>query len=85
MSLPLPEQEVVIDGRSWSLAFRAVQPVEGWNAQISLLTGMEAAKLMIAARTGILRTLPAPQPGQLDRLRRTATALDVAWPAGASW
>ena len=35
-------------------------PVEKWNAQISLLTGMAAASLMVYARVGILRTLPPP-------------------------
>jgi len=59
--------------------------VEGWNAQISLLTGMEAAKIMIDAHAGILRTVPAPEQWQLDRLRRTAVALHVAWPDGAQW
>ena len=37
-------------------------PVEEWNAQISLLTGMAAASLMVYARVGLLRTLPAAGP-----------------------
>jgi hypothetical protein len=40
ISLPLPDQEVVVADHRWELSFRAVLPVEDWNAQISLLTGM---------------------------------------------
>src|SRR4051794_26172908 len=60
VSLPLPEQEVDIDGDTWTLGFRRMLPVEEWNAQISLLTGMAAASLMVYARVGLLRTLPPP-------------------------
>jgi exoribonuclease R len=55
--------------------------VETWNAQISLLTGFAAASMMIAARVGILRTLPPPAPEALKRLHRAAKALEVPWPA----
>lgn len=82
ISLPLPEQEVEVgaDGQ-WTLAFRARHPVEDWNEQLSLLTGMAAAKLMVDAKVGLLRTLPKPEPWAIDRLRRTAAALGIAWPA----
>jgi exoribonuclease R len=81
VSLPLPEQEVDIDGESWSLQFREMLPVEEWNAQISLLTGMAAASLMVYARVGLLRTLPPPDPKDVQRLHRTAKALHIEWPA----
>ena len=85
-SLDLPSQEVVSKGDgTYDLTYAAPLPVEGWNAQISLLTGMEAARIMVDARMGILRTLPRPEQWLLDRLRRTARALNVTWPAGASW
>jgi exoribonuclease R len=85
VSLPLPEQEVsVVDGR-WTLAFRARLPVEDWNEQISLLTGMAAAHLMVQARVGILRTLPPPDPRAIERLRVTARALAVDWPAALDY
>jgi VacB/RNase II family 3'-5' exoribonuclease len=80
VSLPLPEQEIVIEGDSWGLEFRQMQPVEAWNAQISLLTGIAAASIMIEGRVGVLRTLPAADPRALARLRRTAKALGVDWP-----
>lgn len=81
VSLPLPEQEVAVDDDVWSLAYRRQLPVEEWNAQISLLTGFAAASLMVYARIGLLRTLPPPDPRDLQRLHRTARALDIAWPA----
>ena len=80
VSLPLPEQEVDVDGDRWTLEFRSLHPVESWNAQISLLTGMAAAELMMLGRTGLLRTLPPADPRDVRRLRRTARALGVDWP-----
>jgi exoribonuclease R len=82
VSLPLPEQELVETGTGhWELEFRRLTPVESWNAQISLLTGMAAASLMVYARVGILRTLPPADPRDVQRLHRTARALGIAWPA----
>jgi exoribonuclease R len=81
VSLPLPEQEIDIEGDTWMLSFRRMTPVEEWNAQISLLTGMGAASLMVQARVGLLRTLPPPEDRDVQRLHRTATALGIEWPA----
>jgi exoribonuclease R len=86
ISLDLPSQEVVpsaADG--FVLEYAAPLPVEGWNAQISLLAGMEAAKIMVAAHAGILRTVPPPEPFQLDRLRRSARGLNISWPDTENW
>ena len=86
VDLPTPEQDVVLDGAGRpALELRAPLPVEGWNAQISLLTGMAAAGLMLRAEVGLLRTLPPPGAGDVDALRRSAGALGVAWPDGASY
>jgi VacB/RNase II family 3'-5' exoribonuclease len=86
VSLDLPEQEVVADpdGR-FTLEYRAPLDVERWNAQISLLTGIAAAAMMIDAGVGIVRTVPEPDDAQLTKLRRTARALGVDWPAEHSW
>ncbi len=80
IDLPIPDQEVSIGPEGYELSWRAPLPVEGWNAQISLLTGQAAAELMLGARVGVLRTLPRADPGAVARLRRTARALDVPWP-----
>ena len=86
VDLPTPSQEVELDdsGRP-CLVWRAMLPVEGWNAQISLLTGTAAARLMLAAEVGLLRTLPPADTESVEALRRSALALGVAWPAGESY
>ena len=60
IELGTPDQEVEAtpDG-GWTLDLRGDLPVEGWNAQISLLTGRCAAALMLDGGVGVLRTLPA--------------------------
>jgi len=83
ITLPSPEQVIEHDANGWRLSSRATPPVEDWNAQISLLTGMSAAELMLSAQVGVLRTLPAAEAGDVARLRRSALALGVAWPEGA--
>ncbi|WP_405537957.1 RNB domain-containing ribonuclease [Streptomyces sp. NBC_00075] len=99
ISLNVPEQEIVEVERdhAYTLTYRAPLPAEGWNAQISLLTGMAAAELMLAYGTGVLRTLPAapddggppgrakPRLGEVGRLRRTAQALRIDWPHHVSY
>lgn len=80
ISLNVPEQEIVEHGGSYSLAYRASLPADGWNAQISLMTGMVAAELMLAAGAGVLRTLPSAPDGAVGRLRRAAKALRIDWP-----
>lgn len=79
-SLPKPEQEVVTTPTGYELRFRPPVPVEDWNAQVSLMTGMAAADIMLTGGIGILRTMPAPDPGSVDRFRRQAAALGVPWP-----
>lgn len=67
----------------WTVAFRGQSDVEGWNAQVSLLTGRCAARLMLDGGVGVLRTLPPADPGAVDTLRRLAPRLGVDWPDGA--
>ncbi len=82
VSLNLPAQEIVENGDSYHLAFDQQLPVESWNAQISLLTGIVAGSTMLDAGTGILRTLPPVDETDVDRLRRTAKVLGIGWPDG---
>ncbi|MFF7213686.1 RNB domain-containing ribonuclease [Streptomyces sp. NPDC008238] len=85
ISLNVPEQEVVeLDG-GYALRYRAPLPVDAWNAQISLLTGMVAAGVMLRSGTGILRTLPVAPQGEVARLRRVAAALRIDWPHMTSY
>ena len=83
LNLPDAEVERATDGH-WTLALRPVRPVEDFNAEISLLTGMGAATIMLRGEVGILRTLPDPDAGQIAALRRSAAALGIAWPPGAA-
>jgi exoribonuclease R len=79
-SLSTPEVLVsLIEGR-YTLDRRELLPVEAWNAQLSLMTGMAAASMMLDGGVGILRTMPPAQPDAIARLRRQARALGTPWP-----
>jgi exoribonuclease R len=79
-SLNLPEQEIVpTEDGGYRIDARGPRPVEDWNAQISLMTGMAAASLMIEGRIGILRTMPAPDEKSLRHFRRQTLALGAPW------
>jgi exoribonuclease R len=78
-SLPLPEQDVVAQDGRYRVVLRPALPSEDWNAQLSLMTGMAAADLMLRAGVGLLRTLPAPEPHAVERYRRQVAALGVPW------
>ena len=69
----------------YRLAYRVPVPAEQYNAQISLLTGMCAARIMVECGVGILRTLPPARPEDYARLRRVAAALGIDWPAAQSY
>jgi exoribonuclease R len=81
-SLNMPQQEVHVDEGGYRLRLRPMLEAEDWNAQISLLTGMVAAAMMIEGRVGILRTMPPAQERDVARCRRAVAVLGVAWPAG---
>ena len=81
ITLDIPDAEIVRgpDGH-WTLELRAVLPVEQYNAEISLLTGMCAAAMMLDGGVGLLRTLPAPTTEQVRALRKATAALGIPWP-----
>ncbi|MDI6098091.1 RNB domain-containing ribonuclease [Actinoplanes sp. NEAU-A12] len=83
VNLPLPSQEVERDSDGWRLVLRAPLPIEEHNAQISLLTGMAAARIMLDGGIGLLRTMPAPKPEAVAKLRSAAAPLGIRWPDGA--
>jgi exoribonuclease R len=80
VQLDVPEQDVVADGEGWTVSYRVPLPSEEHNAQVSLLTGIAAAQLMLEHGTGILRTQPRPDAEAFERLRLQARALGVDWP-----
>lgn len=86
ISLQLPAQEISPNGSGdYNLHFDTSLPIEGWNAQISLLTGMAAGQIMVEAGHGLLRTLPPLHKGTVKQVRRAAKALGVDWPKGMSY
>jgi VacB/RNase II family 3'-5' exoribonuclease len=86
VSLPIPEQQIEEVGPGeFRLAYREVLPVESFNEQVSLMTGMAAADLMLHGEIGILRTLPRAPEESIRMLRRSALALSIDWPDGTSY
>ena len=78
-SLRIPAQEVECVNGQYQIMATAPLPVEDWNAQISLLTGMEAARIMLDGGVGILRTMPGPLPEDLEVFRLQAKTLGADW------
>ena len=78
-SLNVPAQEVEFTDGRYVLQFRPNLPIEDWNAQISLLTGMAAAQVMIKGKVGILRTMPPPDEEAIAAYRARTVALGNPW------
>jgi exoribonuclease R len=83
--LNVPTQQITRGADGWRLGYAVERPIERWNAQISLLIGAAAARMMLHAGVGVVRTLPEPSPVTLRRLRKAAKALGVAWPDKRSY
>lgn len=80
-SLSLPEEEIVAEDGGYRVERRAPLAAEGWNAQVSLLTGMSAAAMMLDAGIGILRTMPEADEETIAAFRSRTEALGVPWPS----
>ena len=79
-----PEQGVEpLDG-GYALTFRDRLESEERNAALSLATNLAVADALLAAHTGLFRTMPDPDERAVRRLRLTATAFGVAWPDAES-
>ncbi|WP_022888462.1 RNB domain-containing ribonuclease [Agromyces italicus] len=84
-SLNTPDEEIVRRDGGYDLLRRMPLPVEDWNAQLSLMTGMAAASIMLDAGVGVLRTMPAPERERLAAFRRQTEALGCPWPDRLSY
>lgn len=84
-NLNRPDQEVSETDHIYTLTRRMPLAVEGWNAELSLMTGMAAAKLMLDGGVGILRTMPAPDDDTIARFRRQTIALGFPWTEGVEY
>ena len=56
-----------------------------WNAQVSLLTGMAAADIMLHGGVGVLRTMPAADPDDVELFRARTVALGLPWRDGVPY
>lgn len=79
-SLNLTETRVVSADGSYRLERDVALPVEDANAQVSLLTGIAAASIMLAGGVGILRTMPPADDDDLAEFRARTRALGHPWP-----
>ncbi|HYN99305.1 MAG TPA: RNB domain-containing ribonuclease, partial [Actinomycetota bacterium] len=79
VDLRIQDQQIEKTSDGYEVAYRSDYPVERWNAQISLMTGIAAARLMLQRGTGLLRTLPAPSEETIEGLRASAAALGLEW------
>lgn len=78
-SLNLPEIRVVATPEGYDLQADEGVPLEDANAQVSLLTGMAAAEIMLAGRVGILRTMPPASEEDVAAFRAQTVGLGVPW------
>ena len=78
-----PEQEVAAlpDGK-FELTFRPRLASEVDNAALSLATNLAVADALQSHGTGLFRVMAEPDAKAVARLRLTAQAVGVAWPAG---
>lgn len=77
-----PEQEVERDGAGhFTLQLRPLGLAERRNAALSLATNLAVAQALLEARTGLFRVMAGPDQRAQDRLRFTAQAFGLAWPA----
>jgi exoribonuclease R len=77
-----PEQEVVRSGSGFVVQFRPRSAIERQSAALSLATNLAVADQLLAARTGLFRTMHGIEEAQLRRLRHIAKAFGLDWPAG---
>ncbi len=83
-SLNMPDEEVLQhENGEYSIVRGRPLPLEEWNAQLSLMTGMAAAELMVGAKVGVLRTMPAPDTQAFDAFRHQTEALGRPWTNGS--
>ena len=80
-----PEQEVTrLENGRYTLDFQPKLKSEESNAALSLATNLAIADALQAHRTGLFRVMAEPDKRAVKRLRHTATAFGIKWPADLS-
>lgn len=79
-----PEQEVApLGGNRFGLLFRPRLASEDRNAALSLAANLAIADALQAHGTGLFRVMAGPDRRAIGRLRHTARAFGLSWPANA--
>ena len=77
-----PEQEVEHDAAGhFTLRLRPLGLAERRNAALSLATNLAVARALLDAGTGLFRVMAGPDARAQQRLRYTARAFGLDWPA----
>lgn len=77
-----PEQVVERNGHGgFTLHLRPQLPAEQRNAALSLAANLAIADALLAAGTGLFRVMAGPGERAVARLRNTASAFGLDWPA----
>ncbi|WP_118857615.1 RNB domain-containing ribonuclease [Sphingomonas mesophila] len=76
-----PQQELRRSERGFVLGFRPMSPVERCNAALSLAANLAIAQSLLAHGAGLFRTMAEPGKKAIKRLRHSATAFGLEWPA----
>jgi exoribonuclease R len=79
-----PEQEVAAVDGGFELVFRPRLKSEEHNAALSLAANMAIADALHAHHTGLFRVMAEPDERAVKRLRHTARAFGLEWPAAAT-
>jgi exoribonuclease R len=82
-----PQQEVVTDASAPGgvrLALKGKIYSESVNSALSLSVNMALGTLLSAAKVGVFRVMPSPEPQAIGRLRRQAKAMGLLWPESQS-
>lgn len=79
-----PDQELEqVDG-AWVLRINHRLETEDQNAAMSLAANLAVADALLAAGTGLFRVMAEPAARSIERLRHTALAFGLTWPAEQS-
>jgi exoribonuclease R len=77
-----PQQEVEVDAAGrLQLGFRPRREAEDQNAALSLSANLAVADALWTAGTGLFRVMAGPDERAVRRLRETARAFGMDWPA----
>ncbi|MDP9464570.1 MAG: RNB domain-containing ribonuclease [Actinomycetota bacterium] len=78
---PLEQEVHATEHGGYDISFRPRLQSEDDNAAMSLATNLAIADALFAAGTGLFRVMPDPDERAEQRLRHTARAFGIEWPA----